>query len=216
MTGLKAFQSLDRDKFEDDGVKLNWLKMADGETAKIRFINELDEDSPNYDPARGLALVVSEHSNPKAYVKKAECSMADEGRCWACEYNQAHPKQKWHAKYRFYINVYVDNGRDDPFVAVWSQGTQKQSAFTFLREFAIDKGSISNRTWKIKRQGEGTDTVYSLIPDDPDSDKFDWKGLEPYNLDRAVRKVPYDQQEAFYLGFEQIGSSDATVTEIKW
>ncbi len=68
--GLKNINALvDKPKYDENSPKVRWLKLADGQSAKIRFIEELDEDSANYNPERGLALVVKEHTNPKDYSK---------------------------------------------------------------------------------------------------------------------------------------------------
>ena len=64
--GLKNINALvDKPKYDENSPKVRWLKLADGQSAKIRFVEELDEDSANYNPERGLALVVKEHVNPK-------------------------------------------------------------------------------------------------------------------------------------------------------
>ena len=220
MKGLKAMESLDRPSASGDGTKTRWLKLEDGQKAKVRFINELDEDSPNFDKDRDLAIVVSEHTNPKDYKRKAVCSMDSEGRCFGCEMarKQTEAERKtgsWRARYRFYTNLLVDDGLEDPYVAVWSQGVGKQSSFNTLKEYAIETGSISNRTWGMKRQGSGTDTTYILLPGDPDTEKYDWSGIEPYNLEKVVREVVYAEQESFYLGFDSNASS-GTTTNIDW
>ena len=70
--GLKNINALvDKPKYEGTGSKVRWLKLADGQSVKIRFIEELDEDSANYSDSRGLALVVKEHTNPKDYKRRA-------------------------------------------------------------------------------------------------------------------------------------------------
>ena len=216
MKGLKAIdQAVNRSSAPaDGGTKVRWLKLEDGQSAKVRFVNELDEDSPNYDESRDLAIVVSEHTNPKDYKRKAICTQDSEGRCFGCEMYRKEPKSGWRARFRFYTNLLVDDGLEDPYVAVWSQGVGKQSAFNTLREYAIETGSISNRLWRMKRQGTGTDTTYILLPGDPDTDKFDWKGVEPFNLEKVVREVPYVEQEAFYLGFDSPTSS--STSNIDW
>lgn len=215
MKGLKAMEKgMERPSALPEGIKVRWVKLEDGQSAKIRFINELDEDSPNYDETRDVAIVVSEHTSPTDYRRKAVCTIESEGRCVGCEMDRKEPKKGWRARFRFYTNLLVDDGLEDPYVAVWSQGTGKQSAFNTLREYAIDTGSISNREWKITRKGTGTDTTYVLIPRDPDTEKFDWKGIEPYNLEKVVREVPYAEQESFYLGFE--GSVSSNTTNIDW
>jgi len=56
---------LDKPKYDSDKPRMRWLKLADGQSVKIRFIEELDEESANYAESRGLSLVVREHTNPK-------------------------------------------------------------------------------------------------------------------------------------------------------
>ena len=40
-----------------DGNKGRWVKLEDGESVKIRFLQELDPDSPTYNQKNGLALL---------------------------------------------------------------------------------------------------------------------------------------------------------------
>ena len=200
--GLDAIKShIDKPK-GSDGPKARWLKLEDGQSIKLRFVNEVDPDSKNYDTSRGLAIVVAEHTNPKDYRRKAVCSMEEEGRCHGCEMHRRDPKAGWKARLRFYCNVLVDDGVEDPYVAIWSMGISKQSAFNTIREYALETGSISNTTWKVKRNGQGTETTYTLIPSAPDSEPYDWGTVKPYPLESALRKIPYAEQEAFYLGFD--------------
>ena len=208
--GIKEMEkALDKSRpMDPQGQKVRWLKLEDGQSVKVRFVNELDEDSPSYSADRGLAIIVKEHTNPKDYRRKAIDTMDTEGRDWAEEMHRKDPKAGWGGRFRFYVNVLVDDGIEEPYVAVWSQGVGKQSAFNTLKEYAIDTGSISNRSWRMKRQGSGTDTTYILLPGDPDTEKFDWKGVEPFNLEKVVRHVPYAEQESFYLGFDTPASSN--------
>jgi hypothetical protein len=213
--GLKDINALvDKPKYESNGPKVRWVKLADGQSAKIRFIEELDQDSASYSADRGLAIVVKEHTNPKDYKRKALDTMDSEGRDWAEEMHRKDPKAGWKARLRFYCNVLVDDGTEEPYVAVWSQGISKQSAFNTLREYALETGSISNLEWKIKRNGQGTETNYTLLPTKPDSEPFKWDGIEPFNLDTVVRHVPYAEQEAFYLGFDN--GSSVTSSNMDW
>ena len=212
--GLKNINALvDKPKYDENSPKVRWLKLADGQSAKIRFIEELDEDSANYNQERGLALVVKEHTNPKDYKRKAVDTMESEGRDWAEEMHRKDPKAGWRARLRFYCNVLVDDGIEEPYVAIWSMGVSKQSAFNTIREYALETGSISNLQWKLKRNGQGTETNYTLIPNVPDSEPFKWDGYEFFNLDKVVREVPYPEQEAFYFGFD---TPSATSTNIDW
>ena len=161
--GLKTIEAvMNKKSFDSSGPKTRWLRLDDGQSAKIRFANELDEDSPNFDEGRNLAIVVREHQNPKDYKRKAVCMMEEEGRDWAEEMHRKDPKAGWGGRNRFYVNVLVDDGMEDPYIAVWSQGLGKQSAVHTLLEYTSDTGSISNLTWKIKRQGTGTDTTLTF------------------------------------------------------
>lgn len=213
--GLKAINdTLDRPK-ASTGQKVNWLKLEDGQSVKVRFPNELDEESPNYNDTNGLAVVVAEHTNPKDFKKKAVCTQDDEGRCFGCEMHQRENGKKdykgqWRQRLRFYTNVVVlgDEGTE---VAVWSQGVSTKSAFNMLREQAMETGSVSNTTWKMKRNGTGTETSYLLMPSAPDTEPFNWDGIELFNLEKVVRTVPYADQEAFYLGFDADVSTSATI-----
>jgi hypothetical protein len=212
--GLKNINALvDKPKYEGTGTKVRWLKLADGQSVKIRFIEELDEDSANYNEARGLALVVSEHTNPKDYKRKAVDTMDTEGRDWAEEMHRKDMKAGWRARLRFYCNVLVDDGIEAPYVAIWSMGVSKQSAFNTIREYALETGSISNLTWKVKRNGQGTETSYTLIPGGPDKEPFAWAEIEPFPLEKALNKIPYADQEAFYLGFDTPGTAS---TNMDW
>jgi hypothetical protein len=213
--GLKNINALlDKPKYEGSGSKVKWLKLADGQSVKIRFVEELDEESASYSADRGLALVVKEHTNPKDYRRKAVDTMETEGRDWAEEMHRKDPKAGWRARLRFYCNVLVDDGIEDPYVAIWSMGVSKQSAFNTIREYALETGSISNLQWKLKRNGQGTETSYTLIPTSPDAQPFDWSAYEPFPLEMALSKIAYAEQEAFYLGFD--GPTSSATSNIDW
>jgi hypothetical protein len=214
--GLKDINALlDKPKYDESRAKVRWLKLADGQSVKIRFIEELDEDSANYSADRGLALVVKEHSNPKDYKRKALDTLDTEGRDFAEEMYRKDPKGNagWKGKLRFYCNVLVDDGIEAPYVAIWSMGVSKQSVFNTIREYALDTGSVSNLQWKLKRNGQGTETNYTLIPVSPDTEPFNWSGIAPFQLESALNKVPYAEQEAFYLGFD---TPSVTSSNMDW
>jgi hypothetical protein len=213
--GLKAIQNkMDGGPSLSDGPRARWLKLEDGQSVKIRFVNEIDPDSPNYDAGRGLAIVVSEHTNPKDYRRKAICSMSDEGRCYGCERDRQDPKAGWRPRLRYYTNLLVEDG-DDQYVAIWSQGVGPKSTTTkTIIEYASDTESVSNLVWKLKRSGTGTSTAYTLFPMLIDTEPFDWSGVQPHELEKvAVRSVPYSDQENFYMGLE---SDDSTSGSSEW
>ena len=213
--GLKNINALlDKPKYDENSPRLRWLKLADGQAVKIRFVEELDEDSANYSADRGLALVVKEHTNPKDYRLKAVDPMDTEGRDWAEEMHRTDPKAGWRARLRFYCNVLVDDGIEEPYMAIWSMGVSKQSSFNTIREYALETGSISNLTWKLKRNGQGTETSYTLIPSIPDAEPFNWGELKPFPLESALKQIPYAEQEAFYLGFD--GGASSVTSNTDW
>ena len=211
--GLKNIEAmLDKPKFDNNGPRVTWLKLEDSQSVSVRFVNELDGDSPSYDEKNGLAIVVSEHTNPKDYKRKAACSAESEGRCFGCEMHRKDMKAGWRARLRFYINVLVDDGVNDPHIAVWSMGVAKSATFDTIREYVQDSQSLSSMTWKLKRNGKGTETTYILIPIKQDEEKFDWSKHEVPDLEAVVREVPYAEQESFYLGFDNPSVS----TSVDW
>ena len=213
ITALANIKNLiDRPRSES-GPKARWLKLEDGQSVKIRFLNEVDADSKNYNTERGLAIVCAEHTNPKDYRRKCVCTMDEEGRCYGCEMNRRDPKAGWKARLRYYTNVLVDEGTDEPYVAIWSQGVgPKSPTTTTIVEYAGDTGSITNVIWRLKRTGTGTQTSYSLFPLTTDESSFDFKGLDLYNLDEtAVRQVKYSDQEAFFMGLDADVSASSSV-----
>lgn len=212
--GLKDINALlEKPKFEGTGQKVRWVKLADGQSAKIRFVSELDTDSANYNEERGLAVVIAEHTNPKDYKRKAACTMESEGRCFGCEMAKKEPKAGWQRRLRFYANVLINDGTEDPYIAVWSQGISKQSAFNTIRDYALETGAISNVEWKLKRNGQGIETNYTLIPTKPDTEPYTWGEMESFNLEKVVREVPYPEQENFFFGFD---TPSVTSTNIDW
>ena len=133
--------------------KGRWLKIEDGESVKVRFLQELDADSPNYNNKLGCGFIALEHTNPKDYRRKALDTMETEGRDWANEQHRKDPKAGWKARTRIYINVLVDDGKNEPYVAILSQGTSGKTITPTLIEYAGEMGSITNLMWRIKRNG---------------------------------------------------------------
>lgn len=204
---------------KSDGPKAKWLKLEDGESIKIRFLQELDPDSPNYNDKLGLGFIAVEHTNPKDYRRKALCTIEDQGRCWGCEQHKKDYKAGWKGRSRLYINVLVENGKEDPFVAILSQGSSGKTITPTLIEYAGEMGSITNLMWRVKRNGIKTDTSYTAIPLQKDEEAFDTTSLEIFDLEKtAVREVKYEDQEAFYLFGD--GSSEeessSTTSNLEW
>jgi nitric oxide synthase oxygenase domain/subunit len=125
-------------------------------------------------------------------------------------------KAGWKGRSRLYINILVDDGQEDPYVAIMSQGSGPKSATPEIIQYAGETGSITNVVWRLKRTGERTDTNYSIIPlptSDAMKDEYELFDLEKI----AVRDVPYAEQENFYLGLESGASAPSSVsTSDEW
>lgn len=220
--GLKNISSaLDRGSDQGEGTKARWVKLADGESVKIRFLQELDPDSENYNETVGLGFIAAEHTNPSNYRSKALCTIDDQGRCYGCEQHRKDYKAGWKARSRLYINVLVDDGKEDPYVAILSQGTSGKSITPTLIEYAGEMGSITNLTWRLKRSGTGTSTEYVAISLGQDKEKFDASKYEMFDLEKvAVKEVAYDDQEAFYTNGNEVSesstSSDNSSSHVEW
>jgi hypothetical protein len=216
--GLKDLnKALDKPQPSGDGNKARWVKLEDGESVKIRFLQELDPDSPTYSDKLGLGFIAVEHTNPKDYRRKALCSIDDQGKCWGCEQHRKDYKAGWKGRSRLYINVLVDDGKEDPYVAILSQGSSGKTITPTLIEYAGEMGSITNLMWRIKRSGTKTDTSYTIIPLQKDESAFDTAELELYKLEEvAVRDLPYADQESFFNGENNQEETDPTSSSVDW
>jgi len=212
VTGLAALnKQMETKSHSGDTQKGRWLQLKDGQSVKIRFMQEIDPDSKNYVEKAGLAFIAIEHTNPKDYKRKALCTIEDQGRCYGCEMHRRDPKAGWKGRSRFYANVLVDDGEEEAYVAIFSQGAGPKSATPEIIQYAGETGSISNLTWKLKRTGTATDTNYSIIPlPTAEAGKLDLDKYELFDLAKtAVRDVQYEEQENFYLGITSDSSEPA-------
>lgn len=220
VTGLAAInKAIEPNTNQNYDQKGRWLQLKDGQSVKIRFLQEIDPDSPNYNKDAGLGIVGIEHTNPKDYKRKAVCTMEDEGQCFGCEQYRQDPKSGWKAKPRFYVNVLADDGQEEPYVAILSQGVGPKSATPEIGQYAAETGSITNLVWKLKRTGEKTDTNYSIIPlPTAEVKPIDFTKYELIDLTKtAVRNVAYTDQENFYMGVVSEGSQEAaTSSSVEW
>jgi hypothetical protein len=177
-----------------DRAKTVWFTLKDKQSAKILFLQELDEDSENFSAKNDLGVMAVEHVNPKNWQRKAVCT---EPQCYGCEQHQKDFKAGWRQKQRLYINVLVDDGQNEPYVAVLSQGMSGASITPTLFEYAAE-GSITNQWFKIKRMGEKKDTSWLLMPG-PDASDVNVEDYTLFDISKDVlRNVEYEKQEAHY------------------
>lgn len=218
ITGLKEIEKLVEERQAAQAAssrKVRWLNVSDGQSVKVRFVNEMDESSPHYSADRGLVIVAYEHSNPQDFHRKALCTMDTEGRCFGCDMNERGVKG-WYKKTRGYFNLLVDDGVEEPYVAVWSMAAPLSPTFDLLKEYFVETKSISNLTWRLKRSGTGNTTVWTLIPGGPDAVPFDWTGIQIPNLENALWKVPFADQEKYYLGIKSAKEDETAEASIPW
>lgn len=212
LKGINAHLDAEEAKFSGSGdsTPTKWFKLNDKQAVKVLFLQELDPDSPNFSEKNDLGFLAVEHVNPENWRRKAVCSIDDEGACYGCEQHSKDWKAGWKQKTRLYINVLVDNGTDEPYVAVLSQGNGPKSITPSLIEQAGEMGTITDKWFKVKRSGAGAmDTSYLLTPlgaHDKNVEDF-----ELFDLEKALRQVPYAQQEAHYFG----GTENAAEAEAK-
>ena len=211
--GLKGLQEA-IDKSSGGGGK--WLKLKGGEEVKIHFLQEIDDGSKFYNKDAGLTLIVPEHNVPGQFPKKFLCTKDDDGEpCLGCERFEQDPQSRWKAKSRFYVNVLVDNGKDDPFDDIMNKGIGHKAVTPDLFEFATDNGGITFLQWKLKRKGSGeNDTEWSASPllgtEPVDPSKYELFDLEEV----VIKDVPYDKQEEYCLSASSAEGQEKTQAAI--
>lgn len=204
LTGLAALSEISKSQTQPKGdfEKSVWMKLGDGESAKFRFLQEIDGDSKYAREDKGLVKVIMEHSEPGNFRAKMQCSMDIEGKCYGCEQHKLDPKAGWKARPRLYAAVLVKNDDDSVEVQIMSQGVGAKSITPALLEYAQESGAITNRQWKITRNGVETSTSYTLMAFDPKPDGFDdFDQYEVPDLEKVcTRTIPYEEQPAFFNG----------------
>ena len=215
----------DRASGGGDYVKAKWLSLKDGDSKKIRFLQEIDPDSPEYDETRGLMFIASEVVDPGDYRKKCLDTLEDEGKSFGLEMHRKMQgtdgyKGGWKPKQRLYANVLdVETGE----VLILSQGLSGKSITPTLLEYATDEetgkpSSITNKTFRIKRTGKDvSSTSYALVFLGEDKEPFDFSTVELYDLENvAVRRVPYAEQAEFFGVTEGDEPAASSATDVEW
>jgi hypothetical protein len=171
-----------------------YLKLKDGESIRIRFLQELFDDAKTYNPKNGIALIFEQHVSPHDFARKALCTMESEGKCWACEQTVLPDVgRRWRARQRLLINVLV---RDQNKVKILEQGFGERNIGSILVELSEIFGGITGFDCQLVRKGAGLDTSYRLI-NLPASD-LDVSKFEVYNLYDCVKYVSYADQADYY------------------
>lgn len=198
----------DRKGFSGDGEKA-FLTLEDGESVKIRFLQELTDESELYDERRGTIVIVDEHSSPKDFRRTAACTAEDEGRCWACE-QTSNPEigKKWKPRMRLYANVLVRNPDGQDRVKVLKRGFSDQDIGSSLIDIVEEFEVLGDKDMKLTRTGQKLQTKHSLLMLAPKPLTDDEKKLELIDVNKFIKRIPYDQQAAFYNGEGEESSAD--------
>lgn len=194
--------------------KVDWFSLSNGSSVYVQFLQELGDESPTYNKERGAARYLVEHVSPHNFLRKAECSMEREGRCFACEMNQVETsliidgqekKYPWSQKTNMYVQLITEDGK----VKVLSRPAPG-SVFNYLYEYAEteNKGSLTGKTFKISKGSNKNDKWEFMpsnkelkIPADP----------ELVDLNEAVGiTMEYEKQKSFYM---PQGQSEVTQEE---
>lgn len=179
-----------------------FLKLEDGESVTLRFLQELDGTGKNYDEARGHAVGVREHMNPKNSRQSFLCS-AEDGRCYGCEQVTKNPK--WKARGRLLVNVLVrgKNKEEGDSVKIFGTSLSKKGLMPEIIDYYEEDGTLTGRDFKLKRTGVMFDTKYTLNPREVSPLKKTDAEQELHPLDEAFRKLSYDEQVDLIEGDEQ-------------
>ena len=192
----------------EDKPKARYVNVSSGKSVKVIVLQEIDEGSPNFKPELGTAIFVLMHTNPDNWKKSAKCT-ADLDDCYGC-------KKGWKQKVLLFVNVLVDDGNEEPYVAIFNKGIGKGSVASDLIAMAADDDfdlSITDKQFKLSRQGEKTDTTYSLaaLPKPHGKDLTEYAD-KLYDLEKYVFTVKPEKQEAYYLdGQEAPEASESRV-----
>lgn len=189
----------------EDKPKGRYVSVKDGQSVKMIFLQEIDEDSPNYNADMGTAVFVLMHTNPDNWQKSGKCT-ADTGECFGCQ-------MKWKQKILLFVNVLIDDGKEEPYVAIFNKGLGKGSVAQSLLNMAADDDfdlSISDKTFKFTRTGEKTKTTYSLdaLPKPHGKNLSDYAD-QLFDLEKYVFTVSPEKQEAYYLDGQEASEAPA-------
>ncbi|QGH76388.1 hypothetical protein SEA_DAUBENSKI_80 [Streptomyces phage Daubenski] len=208
--GEKQAQAAKEREDRLNAPKVEYLNLNDGQSVRVRFLQEMDAESENYDKTRGTGTLAVEHV---VFVKslrrmyRATCTIEDEGRCYGCERARAGDKE-FAQKRNYYINALVDfMDGEAPKTMIVSRG-MGSTFFAQLFEEA-EEGTITESNYKITRKGSGTDTKW-LLKVLPKDEPLDDSEATVHDIDDEkngiIRSFPYEatndkaSQEQYFSG----------------
>ena len=190
---------------KSSGAK-KFFSLQSGDSFKIRFLQELTEDSANYNENVGTGITVPVIVSPVNWKWKVASTASLEKynyRCWGSE--QAVQDKGWRPKPHLLINVAVEvePNKWEPRV-LDTTFNQRHIGLTLL-EYAKEFGTITDRYYKYSGTGSGaSDTNYSLIPLAVAEQTNEIKDLVLHDLNSIYMMLPYEKQE-IYLTTGELG-----------
>lgn len=168
-----------------------FLKLSDGESVTIRFLQELEPSAKGYKEEYGIALGYYEHMNPDTYDSFV-CTKEELGRCAGCE--RVPVNKKWRARGRLLFNVLVRNNDGADVVKIFGTSLSAKGLAPTLVEFSNDYGTLTDRDYKLTRRGESINTTYTLLPREVSPLSKEDKAAEISTLTDVVRDLSYEEQ----------------------
>ena len=198
---LKTLKDLEKNIPNKSGGSVKkFFSISSGETFKIRFRQELTEDSKYYDEEAGTAITVPVVTSPINWKWRAASTSGLEKynyRCWASE--QISKDTRWRPKPHLIINVAVETEPGTWEPRIIDTTFNQRHIGLILIEYAKEFGTITDRYYKYSRTGSGAqDTNYTLIPLDQSPMPDNIKSLPMHDLNNVYMTLPYEKQEAFF------------------
>ena len=200
-TSIKTLKDIEKNipqKSGGGGGAKKFFNLQSGDTYKIRFRQELTEDSKNFDEEVGTGIIVPVVTSPINWKWRcaSTAQSAEHGyRCWASE--QIGQDGRWKPKPHLLINIAVEiDGAWEP--RILDTTFNQRHIGLILMEYAKEFGSIVNQNFKYSRTGSGAqDTNYSLIPLGESEADASIADLQMHQLDNVYMTLSYDKQKQF-------------------
>lgn len=199
-SSVKSLKDLEKNiPSSSGGSSKKFFSISSGDTFKIRFRQELAEDSKNFEESAGTGIIVPVITSPINWKWRVASTSQMEKynyRCWGSE--QITRDSRWKPKNHLLINVAVEvePGTWEPRI-IDTTFNQRHIGL-ILVEYAKEFGTITDRYYKYSRTGSGaSDTNYTLIPLDQSPMPDSIKSLQMHDLTGVYMTMPYANQEKY-------------------
>jgi hypothetical protein len=198
-SSLKTLKELEKNVPQQgkSGLK-RYFTLQNGDSYKIRFRQELTEDSANFDEEVGAAIIVPVVTSPINWKWRvaSTSNLPEFGyRCWASE--QVNADSRWKPRPHLLVNVAVEiDGNWEP--RILDTTFNQRHVALIMMEYAKEFGTITDRYYKYSRTGSGSsDTNYTLIPLGQSEMPEEIKSLPMHDLEKSYMTLPYDKQKSY-------------------